>query len=224
VISLAKDTIFISDSHCNNQNKELLNILKKENASMIIFMGDIFDLLFGEISQSIKENQDLINIINEISINKEIIYLEGNHDFNLKKIFPNIKIYPINKQPLIVSYKDKKIALSHGDKNISLVYSLYTSIIRNKPFLFFLNFLNNILNNKILNLIKKSKENKNRCYEINNFKDIVYKKMKYYKEDYIIEGHFHQDKEYIINNKKYINLPAFICSKDIKKIETLMGF
>jgi UDP-2,3-diacylglucosamine hydrolase len=87
-----------------------------------------------------------------------------------------------------------------------------------------LNFLNNILNNEILNLIKKSKENKNRCYEINNFKDIVYKKMKYYKEDYIIEGHFHQDKEYIINNKKYINLPAFICSKDIKKIETLMGF
>ncbi len=223
MINLSEDCIFISDAHYNEYNQQLYNVLRKEKSSMIIFMGDIFDFLFGSVKQSIEDNQELIYLINELSLHKEIIYLEGNHDFNLKKIFPNIKVYPISQQPLIVAYKGKRIALAHGDIGISRTYGTYTKIIRNKYVLRMLNCINITSSKKMLNTIKKRKEKKNKCYEIENFENIAYARMENYIEDYIIEGHFHQDKTYKMGNKTYINLPAFICSKDIKKIKDLIN-
>ena len=222
MINLKEDCIFISDAHYSDKNQELYNILRTENSSMIIFMGDIFELLLGGIAQSIEDNEDLIYLINELSFSKEIIYLEGNHDFNLKNIFPNIKIYPIEQQPVIAYYQNKQIALSHGDTNISFSYDLYTKIIRNKNVLRIISFINTILGNKILNAVKESKEHKNKCYEIDNFESIAHDRMAHYEQDYVIEGHFHQDKEYKIGDKTYINLPAFVCSKSIKNIKDLI--
>ena len=219
MIELSEDCIFISDAHYNETNEELFDYLEKEKSSMIIFMGDIFDLLFGSVEISIKENKKLIDLINKIALNKTIIYLEGNHDFNLKTIFSNISIIPIKEQPLLVSYKSKTIALAHGDHKISFLYNtIYSNLIRNKSVLKFINTLNKLLNNKIFTAIKKSKEDKDRCYKIKNFKSIITKRLQYYEEKYIIEGHYHQDKQYIINDKTYINLPAFICKKEFVKI------
>ena len=55
-------------------------------------MGDIFDFISGESKYFIQQNSDAINLLNKLSKDIEIIYLEGNHDYNLKIIFPNMEV------------------------------------------------------------------------------------------------------------------------------------
>ncbi|EAH5875068.1 UDP-2,3-diacylglucosamine diphosphatase, partial [Campylobacter coli] len=48
-------------------------------------MGDIFDLLIGEISATHEFAKPYIKLLEELALKMEIIYLEGNHDFNLAR-------------------------------------------------------------------------------------------------------------------------------------------
>ncbi|MCD8541207.1 MAG: hypothetical protein LRY22_00560 [Aliarcobacter cryaerophilus] len=52
-------------------------------------MGDNFDFLSNEIKYFKNRNKDIIELLNSLSDSFEIFYLEGNHDYNLSKIFPN---------------------------------------------------------------------------------------------------------------------------------------
>lgn len=140
------EAIFIADSHYNKKNQEFKIILEKiKNSeifcSQIFLMGDNFDFLSNEIKYFKNRNKDIIELLNSLSDSFEIFYLEGNHDYNLSKIFPNIKVVKRENQPLLLKYEDKKIALSHGDNFINWHYNLYCKIIRNSYFLYFLNFL-----------------------------------------------------------------------------------
>ena len=89
-LNLKKRAIFVADSHFSEVNVEFLSLLEKiKNEEIktpqLFLMGDMFDFISGESRYFIKLNQKLIDIINELSKKIEIIYLEGNHDYNLKK-------------------------------------------------------------------------------------------------------------------------------------------
>ncbi len=207
-LKLRKGAIFIADAHYpNHKKKEFISFLydikyKKIIASQLILMGDIFDLLVGESKYLENRFKKEIYLLEDIAKDIEVIYLEGNHDFNLKKFFKRVKVFPIKKQPLILKYNNKTYALSHGDKfNTPLIYKTYTKIIRN-PLI--LKIIPDFFAKKQLLKMK----NKKICKKIINFKNIIHKITQNYKSDYIIEAHFHQGT--IIKN--YISLPSFACS------------
>lgn len=216
-LKIQKNAIFISDAHYNEKNTELKIVLQKIKkteieCSQLFLMGDIFDFLSYETKYFINKYQEIIFLINEISTNIEIIYLEGNHDFNLKEIFPGVLVYKRNQQPIYTSFGSKSVSLAHGDILVDdSFYEFFTKIIRNKSFLYFLNLID--INNFISKRISTKLSSKVICSPINNFYDIIQKKIKYYKTDIIIEGHYHQDKTFLYGNQKYINLPALACNK-----------
>ncbi len=215
-LNLKKRAIFVADSHFSEVNVEFLSLLEKiKNEEIktpqLFLMGDMFDFISGESRYFIKLNQKLIDIINELSKKIEIIYLEGNHDYNLKKLFPNVKVYKRENQPIEAKYEDKTVALAHGDIFTPKSYDIYCKIIRNHVFLVFLNLIdfNYWLSKKIYNKLIK----KNICTKMKDFDSFAKKRLVNYNSDIVIEGHFHQGRSYEEKNKLYINIPSLCCDK-----------
>ncbi|MGM0518154.1 MAG: UDP-2,3-diacylglucosamine diphosphatase [Campylobacterota bacterium] len=221
-LKLKKSAIFIADSHFNKNNQEFLEFLEKLKSdeiktSQLILMGDIFDFISGESRYFLKINNRIIKLLNKLSRNLQIVYLEGNHDYNLKKIFKDIYVIPRHKQPLVLKYKEKNIALSHGDNFTDWKYNLYCKVIRNSFLLKFLNLIDFdfFISKKIENALL----NKNICHHMENFEQLAKKRVKNYNESIVIEGHFHQGKSYIFEKQRYINVPSLCCSKEYMVFE-----
>ena len=220
-LNIQEDTVFVADSHYNSKNKQFLVFLEALESSKIetkqlILMGDNFDFLSGESKYFIKQNKIVIELLNKLSSNIEIVYLEGNHDYNLQKLFPNIKVIKRENQPLLAKYNDKTIALSHGDNFINWHYNLYCSIIRNPILLKFLNMID--FGNFISKKIESTLLEKTICHEMKNFKEIVTRRIDNYNCDIIIEGHYHQGSTFELKNKKYINIPSLCCDNKYIKL------
>lgn len=224
-LSIQNEAIFVADSHYNEKNKEFLLFLKKIESkeilcSQLFLMGDMIDFISGESRYFIKQNYQVIELLNKLSKDIQIVYLEGNHDYNLKLIFPNINVIKRENQPLLAKLENNQtISLSHGDNFINWKYDLYCKIIRNTFFLQFMNFID--INFFISKKIENTLVNKNICHKMNNFKQIVEKRIKNYNTDIVIEGHYHQGDIYNINNKKYVNIPSLCCQKEYVKIKDL---
>ncbi|MBA1432834.1 MAG: metallophosphoesterase [Epsilonproteobacteria bacterium] len=218
-IELREGAYIISDAHYSPERPELLALIKaihskKLQPSQLILMGDIFDALFGLIEYTYESNQEMITLLEAIAQEIEVIYLEGNHDFNLKVVFQNIKIIPLSKQPLLCTYKEKKVYLAHGDFDAPFGYQLYTALIRNPFVLFILKYIDIVLNHRIINGIEAHLEKKDDCKELTWFEDFIQKRFdKRYVCDYFIEGHFHQNKSVQLSSFTYINLAAFACNQ-----------
>jgi len=218
-IDIKEGAFIVSDAHYSSSRPQLLEFIKDINSkklqpTQLIFLGDIFDALFGGVVNTIKKNQEMIVLLNNISQDIELIYIEGNHDYNLKNIFPYAKIFPITKQPLLCKYKNKKVILAHGDFGNDIGYKLYTSIIRNKIVLFTLNIINNLFNNLILKKLDFYLNQKDDCNEFTNFDRYISKRIESKFEcDYFIEGHYHQNKMIKFNDYIYINLGVFACNQ-----------
>jgi len=215
-LKIKEGAIFLADAHYHkNKRDEFLYFLKnihqkKIKIPQLFLVGDIFDLLVFQIKNSIEENTQVITLLKEISKETEIFYFEGNHDFNLKKIFP-FKVFKREEQPVKFLYGTKKIYIMHGDKfENNIFYEYYCKIIRNSFFLSFLNFLNKKIN--IYSRIQNYNLGKKLCKKkINLYKREAIAK----KYSFLIEGHYHQG----VIKQNYINLPAFGCSKRILKIK-----
>jgi len=136
----------------------------------------------------------------------------------MQSLFPNVKVYKREAQPINAQYKEQNVQLSHGDIFVGdKAYDIYCSVIRNSALLTFLNLIdfNAFISKKIYyTLIKKQI-----CSVMTNFKEIVGKRLKYYDADVVIEGHFHQGNEYMIDNKRYKNIPSLTCSKEYSRLE-----
>ena len=216
---IKKGAFVISDAHYSHLRPELLDFFKaiesKElEPTQLILMGDVFDALFGGIDKTYQDNKELIELLEKISLSIEVIYLEGNHDFNLDAVFKNMKIITIKQQPILCRYENKKVYLAHGDFDGAFGYKLYTLLIRNRVLLYLLNHINNIFENFILNKLDKHLGIKDDCKELKDFKKHIENRLsKRYQCDYFIEGHYHQNRSFIVNNFRYINLAAFACNQ-----------
>ena len=214
-IEIKQGAFVISDAHYSHKRPQFLQFLqdiksKKLQTTQLIFMGDIFDALFGGVLKTQERNKEAISIINELSQIIEIIYLEGNHDFNLKEIFPHAKVFPISKQPLACGFDGKKIILAHGDFDGGFFYRLYTAFARNSLVIKFLNIFDEYILKKLDDYLEK----KNDCKELEWFSHFIKKRINNtYECDYFIEGHFHQNKFIKLEKINYINLGAFACNQ-----------
>jgi len=219
---LKKGAFIISDAHYSSHHRPELKSLFEDiasgklNPTQLILMGDIFDALFAPISYTLQKNRDMIEILDLISSNIEVIYLEGNHDFCLRGIFKNIAIFPLESQPVTCKYEDKTILLSHGDLGEGILYNIYTSLIRSPFILYILKYIDIAGNHFILKKLDKYLQKKEDCNNFEAFEEYITARIgKRFSNrcDYFIEGHFHQNRSFKVSDFTYINLAAFACNQ-----------
>ena len=92
-IQIKEGAYIISDAHFSVSRPELLLLIQEIHSQKIIptqllLFGDIFDALFGAVKKTIETNAQIISMLNDISQKIEVVYMEGNHDFNLEHVFP----------------------------------------------------------------------------------------------------------------------------------------
>jgi UDP-2,3-diacylglucosamine hydrolase len=220
---IKEGALFISDAHDKEDRKGFYEFLLKldSNPSLppqLFLMGDMFELLVGGVDYTTSLFKETIDVLNRLSTKIEIFYFEGNHDFNLAKIFPDIKVFPISAQPILFHIGDKKLLLSHGDSFSGFSYTIYTAIIRNIFVVKLLNFIDSKTKNSISKKILSLHNDKNICYKIPHFDKIIKQKIQKYdigitEIDFICEGHHHQNQKFVFETLKYINFSSFACDK-----------
>ncbi len=166
-------------------------------------------MLFGYNDYIKSFSEDVIELLNGLSLKIEIFYIEGNHDFCLSEIFPNIKVFPREAQPVKFSLNGRDVYISHGDKYcVGTFYNFYSFILRSKIFLKSFRFIDRLIIDYQMNRLKK----KSICFEFKNFYKRLDRVLKNYPKDaLIIEGHYHQKEIY----KNYISLPSLACSGSV---------
>ncbi|MBS9778960.1 MAG: UDP-2,3-diacylglucosamine diphosphatase [Campylobacteraceae bacterium] len=213
--------IFVSDAHENEKRRVLWDFLceiEKENIkpSGLFLMGDIFDLLVGEVEISCKQMEKYIQKLDALAQKFPIYYFEGNHDFNLHNLFLHVKVFSFASQPVEFESELGKVLLSHGDRFEDICYIFYTHFIRNHLTCKILNFIDKNLNHIIYKKILSDQDKKNICTKIKNFEDKIGKKIEKYPKDNakaIFEGHYHQNKTFTCKGLIYRNFSSFACEK-----------
>ncbi|OQX60103.1 MAG: hypothetical protein B5M52_01050 [Helicobacteraceae bacterium 4484_230] len=218
-IVLKDGAVFVTDAHYSFKHGQLLGFLRdlkerKISASQLVLMGDIFDLLFGHIAITRERNREVVDLINALSREMEIIYLEGNHDFNLASVFPDVKLFALSDQPVSARYKDLNIGLAHGDFGGDAGYRLYTAMIRNDTIQRVLNLTDRLGGHFIIKALDQKLADKDDCKVTEDFEKKIKKHLEavdleYY--DYFVEGHYHQGRGFNIGGCRYINPAAFAC-------------
>ena len=237
-----------------NQN---LNALQSETANaesaplktpQLILMGDMFDVLVGEIKATHKFAMPYINLLESLAgQGVEVLYLEGNHDFNLANLFKKVQVFPLQNQPLILKCaqnltlkkakftqnslkfsKEKaefqgvsQTALAHGDIFLPPFLAFLLKTLRKPLLLKFLNLLDSLAFGKFSAKIKANQKQKNLFYNIENFKEIAAQRYDKYRLNgaLVVEGHYHQDAFISSEMRKYINLPTFAHERSFFVVE-----
>lgn len=182
MIQLKTPSVFFSDLHVkilgnisDNTRADLLTKFlasdQAKSSQQIFFLGDIFDLMIGPHKEYFIKYKYFFDLLAEyIRHGKTIYYFQGNHDFHLEKLVVMFhQKYQLkdglilHDGPMLLSYNDKTIYLSHGDEldieNVS--YQRYKKIIRSSIAKFIANYLvtESMLNSVANFLAKKSKDN-----------------------------------------------------------------
>ena len=215
---IEENALFIADSHYPHHGNAFFKTLQKIDSgalqtSQLFLMGDNFDLLFGYNEYIHTFSKEVIVLLQKLSKTIKIHYFEGNHDFCLQEIFPDMQVYSRSEQPIVFRLGEKSVGISHGDKYVTgLGYDLYCKILRNKATLTLLKPFEKI----IINYRMKKLSQKDICHTFHGFEKRVEAILKNYKEvDLVIEGHFHQAK--VIG--KYISLPSQACQGLVAQVE-----
>jgi len=218
-VTIKSGAFVIADAHYSSLRPELLEFIKaiaskKLLPTQLIFMGDVFDALFGNVTYTCEKNSEIIELINSISLEIEVIILEGNHDFNLKNIFLNAKIFTLAKQPVLCNFNEKRVYIAHGDFDVGIGYKIYTLLIRNSYLLWFLSLIDTLSSHHIIKKLDKKLDKKEDCKDFIGFENFILQRLEdKYRCDYFIEGHYHQNRVLKLKNFSYINLAAFACNQ-----------
>jgi len=123
VLKIHRAAIF-SDLHLPNViNKDyklflttLHKLLANDSIKEFWFVGDVFDCLVGNNSHWEKLHSKFWDFCNAASSKgRKIIYLEGNHDFNFKKIAHKYGVQ-LHKEGRCHLFQGRRVFLSHGDE------------------------------------------------------------------------------------------------------------
>jgi len=211
---IQENAIFIADSHYPHHGDDFLTLLKKIEkkeiqTQQIFLMGDNFDLLFGYNDYIQTFAEETIALLKKLSESIEIHYFEGNHDFCLKELFPDIHVYPRELQPVMFTLEGKKVGISHGDRYATgFGYDLYCKLLRSKTTLTLLKPLEHAIIDHQMKVLAQKKI----CRIFEGFEKRVGKILQSYEEvDLVIEGHYHQAK--VVG--KYISLPSLACQGEV---------
>lgn len=132
----------ISDIHAasyNQSGNKILNLFlnnKEVNDSdVVIFLGDIFDIMIGNYQEYFEEEKEFFTWIKANHKTKKIYFHEGNHDFHLEKLFKKQKFnISYHKSGFELRENDRLYYFEHGDdlEIDNEFYKFYKSIIRSR--------------------------------------------------------------------------------------------
>lgn len=219
---LREGAILVADAHYGPWRPPFLDFLRalregRIRTPQLILMGDVFDLLFGDIDATHPFNREAVDLLNLLSETTQILYLEGNHDFRLQRLFPRIRVVPRCYQPLVGTFNGVKVALLHGDTRMGFGYELYTALIRNGVILKILNRIDQWGGGFIVKRLTTMMMGKRHCHPIEGFERLIrnrYPQGESVSADVIIEGHYHQNTSFPLGEKRYyFNLGAFACNE-----------
>jgi len=107
-------TLIVSDFHLGSRvsrSKELTELLMNFRFKKLILLGDIFENLNFKRLRS--QDWELLSTISSLSKKSKIIWVEGNHDKGLSRLFATFtgaKVYKVYKW----KFKNKKYLAIHG--------------------------------------------------------------------------------------------------------------
>lgn len=212
--------ILVADAHYASYRPEFLTLLTRIDSgelktTQLILLGDNVDLLVAKIAFYERMEADLIAMINRISQKLEVIYFEGNHDFMLKGLFPNVRIVPLRQQPLYAKFEQHYGWLAHGDWRESRSYHFYTFLQRNGIARMIYRLIDAVTGEKLSKALRQKMKDKRLCRKFDNFEAFINRKFAdiALKESWFIEGHYHQGKGFKIGTTSYYNLDAMACNK-----------
>lgn len=234
-LDLHSDAIFIADSHFNMANAGgILDYLHSITSppSQMILMGDIAQILLGNLKSSIASNHALLLALDQLEKRgTQIIWLEGNHDLFLASIkkhqfLQNALFIQRNKQPILATYAGTSYALAHGDLFLSSSYELYIKTLTKIPKL--LQCVDYLSGGEIYREIEKKLESKPIRKNSFHFLEFASKRIEMYKKYLqvpikgVIEGHFHIGKRIEIYGITYAALPSFYFKPEGIKIGSII--
>lgn len=224
----------ISDVHVKEPTDEasklLLSFLRNEDvitSDGIFLLGDIFDLMIGPHSQYFSRFEEYFTELRNLLKNgKKIYYVEGNHDFHIKKLYKNFfqvhkDLDPNNfkmNSEFLISDNQKKIHLSHGDdieiENFN--YRVFKSVVTSKPLTI---YANNLMPYFLITKVGEASSNasrkrNNKRYSTDSDLAPVKEKFRLSAElfhkknpvDIIVCGHSHVKDHYVSDrNFEYVN-------------------
>lgn len=189
----------------------------------ILLLGDIFDFLVGDIPESVQKNREAIDKINRLAEKTDVFYFEGNHDFNLARVFPGARVFPREAQPVLFENEGETVLISHGDLGFGRGHEIYMSIIRNHAVLVLLDRLDTyLLGRKIFHRLETWLQEKHICCEFDAFDLFIRRRigrLKTHHAKWLVEGHFHQGKSLKSGKLNYLNISAFACDSSYFCVE-----
>lgn len=222
---IQEGALFIADAHDSSDRSFFFDFLlhvKQNPPPQLFLMGDMFDLLVGSVAYGVKQYQGYIDLIEELGKSCEVYYFEGNHDFDLSKLFNHVKVIPIEAQPLTCKLPSGKTCLLlHGDKYGTLFNRTYTKIIRNQDVLKILNYIDKRTDASISKKIQNDQRTKKLCKTIEHFATQIQRKLHFYPQtDVIAEGHYHQNVDFMVSGVHYVNFSSFACNQSYFSVQS----
>lgn len=113
----------ISDLHISGVDDPLyasllrLILTRLQPGDVFVLAGDIFDLWVGDSDLFKNRYSAFIESVHAAgSQGVKIQYLEGNHDFHLKKAFKDVRGLRVHLGPIIEELDGKRFYIDHGDR------------------------------------------------------------------------------------------------------------
>lgn len=196
-------TLIISDIHLGSdltRVKDLLDVLSSIVFDRLIILGDLFDHI--KLYKLNMDDWELIDFIKGISIRKEIIWVEGNHDEQLFNVVPLLLGIKARKQ-FEWFHSGKKFIAIHGHQ-FDHYYNRksYLSRLGGRVFRYLLK-----LENKTGTVFINEMSHKNKSW-MKLAEDVALRAIEYgqrLKADYVICGHTHKAIKLLSNYVVYVN-------------------
>jgi len=137
-------TIFLADAHLRAPEDDNYRLLLRffaelqGTADTLCILGDLFDFRIGLPQLSFEEHEPIIAALVRLrQAGTRLIYLEGNHDFQLGPCFAERIGAELYVGPVVVSLQDKQVLLCHGDlvNRADWRYRLLYHTVRNRALL-----------------------------------------------------------------------------------------
>lgn len=137
-------TIFLADAHLrapDDDNYRLLLRFLEElrgTTDTLCILGDLFDFRIGLPQLSFAEHEPMLAALARLRASgTRLIYLEGNHDFQLGPSFAERIGAELHVRPVVVALQGKRVLLCHGDlvNHADWRYRLLYHTVRNQVLL-----------------------------------------------------------------------------------------
>lgn len=132
-----KSCCFLTDVHIKEADSQIARLFVEalDSASAngietIVLMGDIFDFFFAATQYHHEKFKEIGAKLEELgSLGHTIFFIQGNHEFSLKKLrWKHVEV--LTSKPLIIETPERKIGVCHGDKfNPPLLYRIYLYLV-----------------------------------------------------------------------------------------------